>query len=92
MVYGLYLPYHKNEFLCVVDEGYKEMPDYPIQFRKVRVYDKKKDALWAYANTLCPASQLIEAIDKKDLDAKIKEMDKNFSDPEWLKEHIYPYV
>ena len=92
MIYALYLPYHKNEFLCMADEGYEEIAEYPVQFRRVRTYKTKQEMLWAYANTACPASQTIEAKDNKELDKRVKEMDANFANPEWLKENIYPYL
>lgn len=37
-----------------------------------------------YSETSCPASQLIEANSKEELEAKIEEMKENFKNPEWL--------
>lgn len=48
-------------------------------------------AINLYAETTCPASQLVEADSWEELDEKIEEMKKNFNNPEWvneLKEHL----
>lgn len=49
-------------------------------------------ALTFYAETPCPASQLIEAYDEKELERKIKQMIKNFKNKEWIKKYIEPYI
>lgn len=49
-------------------------------------------ALNFYAETPCPASQLVEAYDEKELERKIKQMIKNFKNKEWIKKHIEPYI
>lgn len=41
-------------------------------------------ALTLYSETPCPASQLIAAIDKEELEAKIEEMKQNYKNPEWV--------
>lgn len=43
-------------------------------------------ALEAYANTRCPASQLVSAETNKGLLKKENEMVNNFKNPEWVKE------
>ena len=43
-------------------------------------------AMALYAETPCPASQLVEANSWEELDDKIEEMKKNFSNPEWVNE------
>jgi hypothetical protein len=43
-------------------------------------------AMALYAETPCPASQLVEANSWEELDEKIKEIKKNFSNPEWVNE------
>ena len=45
-----------------------------------------KFAMDLYAETPCPASQLVEADSWEELDEKIEEMKKNFSNPEWVNE------
>jgi hypothetical protein len=41
-------------------------------------------ALTLYSETPCPASQLIAAIDKEELEAKIQVMIQNFKNPKWV--------
>lgn len=43
-------------------------------------------AMALYAETPCPASQLVEADSWEELDEKIEEMKKNFNNPEWISE------
>lgn len=43
-------------------------------------------AMNLYAEISCPASQLVEANSWEELDEKIEEMKKNFSNPEWINE------
>lgn len=43
-------------------------------------------AMNLYAETPCPASQLVEANSWEELDNKIEEMKKNFNNPEWINE------
>lgn len=56
------------------------------------LYEDHRAALDAYANTPCPASQLIEADTKEELQAKIKQMRINYHDQKWLEENLYPYL
>ena len=56
------------------------------------IYEDHMAALDAYANTPCPASQLVEADTKEELQAKIKQMRINYHDQKWLKENLYPYL
>lgn len=55
-------------------------------------YDNGTAALEAYANTSCPASQLIDAKDKDELLVKMNDMLNNFKDNKWLEENLYPYL
>lgn len=50
------------------------------------------DALNAYANTPCPASQLVEGRTKEELEENIKQMRINYQDEAWLNENLYPYL
>ena len=47
-------------------------------------------ALECYANTPCPASQLIEASSMRELINKMSEMISNFGNADWLRENLYP--
>jgi len=49
-------------------------------------------ALDFYANTRCPASQLIDANNLKELETKMNDMLHNYQDENWLQENLYPYM
>ena len=40
-VFGVFMPYHKNEILDSCYEGYDELPSYPREYRRVRVFTDK---------------------------------------------------
>ena len=90
-IYGLYCPYHKDEIMDTNDEMYNELPSYPVEFRKVRIYKDSLSQIEAYANIHCPASQMFEC-NENEIEAKVKELDAKFSDENWLKKNIYPYI
>ena len=48
------------------------------------------EALSVYANTPCPASQLIQAGDDEELRDKVREMLMNYKDEDWLNRNLYP--
>jgi hypothetical protein len=68
--------------------------DKPEQWVNTDIYytDNGAKALYKYANTPNPASQLIVAEDEYELKSKIGEMILNFQDKEWLDENLYPYL
>lgn len=90
-IFGLFCPYHKNEFFEHEDSEYNELPNYPRQFRRVRKYTDRNSQLSAYANVMCPASQMFEC-EEEELEAKLKDFNAKFDDEDWLKENVYPYV
>lgn len=55
-------------------------------------FDKGSEALNYYANTPCPASQLLSSDSLEDLDQQVKQMKKNYHDPSWLEVNLYPYL
>lgn len=55
-------------------------------------YNNFTDALNAYANIWCPASQLITESTKELMKQKIEEMKRNLGNEEYLKEYIYPFL
>ena len=57
-----------------------------------RFYKDGVSALNAYANTPCPASQLVDAKTKEELLQGMKDMVQNFKDEKWLEENLYPYL
>ena len=90
-IFGLYCPYHKSDMMDIHDEEYNELPSYPVEFRRVRIYKDKFSQIEAYANIHCPASQMFEC-NEDEIDTKVKELDAKFSDENWLEKNIYPYI
>jgi hypothetical protein len=64
----------------------------PFIYRNTAVFNNKTDQLNCYANTMCPASQLLEANTEKELKEKIRKLRNNFRNNEWLEKNIYPYL
>ena len=64
----------------------------PNEWNNTRCVDTEDGqlALDVYANTCCPASQLIEAQSREELEAKKKQMIENFKNKEWLETVLYP--
>lgn len=58
----------RNKFVCV----------------KIIRFDNGLNAIEAYANTRCPASQLVEAPTMKELLEEEKKMFRNFNNPTWV--------
>ena len=92
MIYGLFLPYHKSEFYDSSESFYEQLPEYPREFRRYRTYKTKHEQLNAYANTICPASQLFECENKSEVGEKLSELHYKFDDINWLNKNIFPYV
>lgn len=76
----------------VTGEYDKSKPYYPRELARVGVYKDKYSQIEAYANTMCPASQLVEASSKEEFDRKIEEFKNNFENEIWVKENIEPYL
>ena len=55
-------------------------------------YNNFTDALNAYANIKCPASQLITESTKELMKQKIEEMKRNLGNEEYLNEYLYPFL
>lgn len=55
-------------------------------------FNKHSEALTYYAETPCPASQLISGETREELEKKVKEMQENFQNKEWLDKNLYPYL
>lgn len=64
----------------------------PFIYRNTAVFNNKTDQLNCYANTMCPASQLLEANTEKELKEKIRKLRDNFRNNERLEKNIYPYL
>ena len=90
-VYGVYFAYSKQEVLP--EEEYGNYPtDYPRETARICRYANASQQLDSYANTMCPASQLVTANSEKEFNEKIEQLKNNFEDPEWIAVHIDPYV
>ena len=90
-VFGVFMPYHKNEILDSVYEGYNELPSYPRKYRRVRVFTDKLTQMEVYANTMCPASQIFEC-EEEEIDATVEKLHKQFDDENWLERNVYPFI
>lgn len=55
-------------------------------------YNNGTSALNAYANTPCPASQLVEGETPEELEKAMLDMVQNYKDNKWLEENLYPYM
>ena len=78
-------------FFTEMELGRSETPGRWVNTQNV-IYTNGTAALEAYANTRCPASQLIDADDEEQLWAEINQMKKNYEDDEWLEKNLYPYM
>lgn len=85
----VYLPYHKSDIVPSSDEEFKNLPSFPKQFARVRVYTSKIEQLDCYANTPCLESLTFEANSKEEIEQKVEELKNNFENEDWLRENIY---
>ena len=53
-------------------------------------YGDGLSALEAYANTRCPASQLVDGSTPAELEKEMTDMIEHFKDEKWLEENLYP--
>lgn len=89
MIYGVYLAFSTFEVYGAREKGEKA---YPREFGKVVICKNEAEQLDVYANTMCSASQLVEAETKEEFDKKVEELKVNFENEKWLDENIYPYI
>ncbi len=40
-VFGVFMPYHKNEILDSCYEGYDELPSYPREYRRISLFSEQ---------------------------------------------------
>ena len=73
------MPYHKNEILDSCYEGYDELPSYPREYRRVRVFTDKLTQMEVYANTMCPASQIFDC-EEENIDKTVEKLNNQFDD------------
>ena len=90
-VFGVFMPYHKNEILDSCYEGYDELPSYPRESRRVRVFTDKLIQMEVYANTMCPASQIFDC-EEENIDKTVEKLNNQFDDENWLEKNVYPFI
>lgn len=78
-------------FYTQLELGISNKPNQWVNTSNV-VFDDPLLALEYYANTKCPASQIIKAKDDYELQCKIGEMILNYMDEKWLNKNLYPYL
>ena len=72
-VYGVYFAYPKQDFFPKeVCDLYPT--DYPRDIARVHMFANASQQLDAYANTMCPASQLVTANSEKEFNEKIEQL------------------
>ena len=78
-------------FYSELDLGISQNPHKWVHVRTL-MYPTGFEALEAYANTPCPASQLIRAVSMDDFRLQEEKMRANFKDEQWLETELYPYL
>lgn len=78
-------------FFTEVELGRSNIPNKWVNTANYILYNGT-EALNAYANTKCPASQLVDAMSPEELADKMVETINNFQDQEWLETELYPYL
>ena len=57
-----------------------------------RYFSNGTQALDAYANTPCPASQLVDGETPEELEKEMTDMLAHYQDDKWLEDNLYPYL
>lgn len=78
-------------FFTEFELGRSDTPGKWINTQNV-IYTNGVAALEAYANSKCPASQLVDADNEEELWREINQMKKNYENEEWLEKNLYPYM
>lgn len=79
-------------FYTAGEIGNTELPPHVYMCTNIVKFDNGEKALNFYANTPCPASQLIDAESEEELNIKCKEMCFNMQDEDWLNKNLFPYL
>jgi hypothetical protein len=58
----------------------------------IAYFNDGMQALECYANTRCPASQLVSEETEEELKQAIEQMKKNYNDQQWLNDNLYPFL
>lgn len=86
MIYAVMFFYHWSEIMDEQPKGDEFILTNTI------ITENQSSALNAYANTHCPASVLLEAKTRKELDDKMIQTIKNYKNKEWLEANVYPVL
>ena len=86
MIYAVMFFYHWSEIMDKQPKGDEFILTNTI------ITEDHLSALNTYANTRCPASVLLEAESRKELDDKIVQTINNYKDKEWLETNLYPFL
>lgn len=78
-------------FETEINLGVSATPNKWVNYKNV-YFDNGVEALDYYANTPCPASQLIDGVDDYELQCKMGEMMLNYMDDKWIEENLIPYL
>lgn len=88
---------HFTHFAVIFYRSYEELgleDGTPFKFVAQSEYRtlNSGNAFNIYANTRCPASELIQAHSQEELESLIAQSKKNHLDPAWTEENIIPYL
>jgi len=78
-------------FFTEIELGRSNVPNKWVNTANHILYNGA-EALNAYANTQCPASQLVDARTPEELADKMEETINNFQDQQWLETELYPHL
>lgn len=78
-------------FFTEIETGKSTSPNKWVNTNNI-FYGDGVSALNAYAETKCPASQLVDGKTKDALLDAMVEMSENYRNEEWLEENLYPYL
>ena len=90
-------PNHKGKYYALmlfeteIERGVSTNPNKWVNTGNA-IFTNGARALNAYANTPCPASQLIDGKNPEELAENMLDMISNYESPEWLDENLYPYI
>lgn len=78
-------------FETEISLGISNTPNKWVNTKNI-LFKNGSKALECYANTPCPASQLVAAKDDYALQCKMGEMILNYQNEKWLNDNLYPYL
>jgi hypothetical protein len=78
-------------FFTEMELGISNKPNRWVNVRNI-YYNTGIEALNAYSNTKCPASQLVDGKTDEELQQNMLDMLEHYRDEKWLEENLYPYM